>query len=105
MAKSNKSKPKKKTAKTVKKTGASVGKIAKAGRTGKAGGQATKKKPSKKKKDTLMCFLTTACMSYYSLPDDTYEPTTLRNYRDTYLASSPEGRELISQYYAVSPQI
>lgn len=106
MAKSNKSKVKKKTAKTVKKTaGASAGKIPKAGGTGKTGGQTIKKKPLKKKKDTLMCFLTTACMNYYSLPDDAYELTTLRNYRDTYLASSLEGRKLIRQYYEVSPKI
>jgi hypothetical protein len=52
-----------------------------------------------------MCFLTTACVSYYRLPDDCYELTTLRNYRDTYLAAHAEGRKLIKEYYRVAPQI
>jgi translation initiation factor 2 beta subunit (eIF-2beta)/eIF-5 len=70
--------------------------------------RAAKKSPAKKKKskpETLMCFLTTACVHYYHLPDDGYELNTLRKYRDTYLASSEEGKELIKEYYRVSPEI
>lgn len=52
-----------------------------------------------------MCFLTTACVKYYSLPDNGYELKTLRNYRDTYLASTNAGKKLIQDYYLVSPQI
>jgi len=69
---------------------------------------APKKKAAKKgkrKPETLMCFLTTACVNYYSLADDGYELTTLRNYRDTYLAASPGGKKLIQEYYEVSPEI
>jgi len=65
-----------------------------------------KKKPAKKAKrkpETLMCFLTTACVNYYALPDDGYELNTLRHYRDTYLASTENGRKLIQNYYQVSP--
>ncbi|PBQ32411.1 hypothetical protein CNR22_11730 [Sphingobacteriaceae bacterium] len=64
----------------------------------------TKKKP-KRKPETLMCFLTTACVRYYDLADDGYELTTLRQYRDTYLASSLHGKNLIKAYYETSPKI
>lgn len=63
------------------------------------------KKPGKKKGETLECFLTTACVNYYALPDDGYELNTLRTYRDTYLAASSGGKNLIKEYYRVSPEI
>jgi hypothetical protein len=63
------------------------------------------KKPAKRKPETLMCFLTTACVHYYSLPDDGYELNTLRKYRDTYLANSKGGEKIIADYYRVSPEI
>lgn len=62
-----------------------------------------KKNSKKKKGDTLMCFLSTACVRYFRLPDHCEELNTLRNYRDTYLASTEEGRQLISTYYKISP--
>jgi hypothetical protein len=65
----------------------------------------TEKKSQKKKKDPLMCFLTTACVKYYSLPDNAYELTTLRKYRDDYLTSSAGGKKLISEYYRISPKL
>ncbi len=67
--------------------------------------KAVKKVTKKKKGDTLMCFLTTACVRYYRLADNGYELNTLRRYRDTYLASTKRGRELIRHYYEVSPEI
>ena len=68
-------------------------------------GSARKTKKPKRKPETLMCFLTTACVNYYALPDDGYELNTLRQYRDGYLASSPGGKKLIKEYYKVSPGI
>lgn len=62
-----------------------------------------KKASSKKKKDDLMCFLTSACVNFYGLKDNGYELNTLRQYRDSYLTRSKEGRELIQTYYQVSP--
>lgn len=79
-----------------------VGKSAATGETKKAAKQTTKKK---KKGDTLMCFLTTACVHYYNMADDGYELSTLRAYRDTYLAKTNSGRTLIDQYYKLSPEI
>lgn len=64
-----------------------------------------KKKSTKKKKEDLMCFLTSACVNFYGLKDNGYELNTLRNYRDSYLAHSKEGKELIQTYYKVSPAL
>lgn len=51
------------------------------------------------------CYLTSACVYAKGLPDDCYELTTLRAYRDNWLANQPEGKTLIEQYYAVAPKI
>ncbi|MBL7933310.1 MAG: hypothetical protein JNL60_15495 [Bacteroidia bacterium] len=65
----------------------------------------TLKTKKKRKPETLMCFLTTACVHYYNLADNGYELNTLRSYRDTYLKSSPAGKRLVEQYYRISPEI
>ena len=52
-----------------------------------------------------MCFLTTAVCEYLGKPDDCEELTTLRAYRDNWLAKQPGGRELIEEYYAIAPGI
>jgi hypothetical protein len=67
--------------------------------------KAASSKKGKKKKDDLMCFLTTACVQYYGLPDDCYELNSLRNYRDRYLMSSKGGTKLVMEYYQVAPVI
>jgi hypothetical protein len=51
------------------------------------------------------CFITTACVHYYHLPDDCYQLQTLRSFRDNYLKKQKGGRELIRQYYSVAPSL
>jgi hypothetical protein len=51
------------------------------------------------------CFLTTACLEYRGLPDDCDELRILRDFRDGYLRSLPEGEELIEEYYRIAPTI
>lgn len=51
------------------------------------------------------CFLTTACCQHRGLPDDCYELTTLRNFRDTHLMKTEEGRSLVEEYYKIAPAI
>lgn len=51
------------------------------------------------------CFLTTACVKYYSLEDTCYELQTLRHFRDTYLLKSDKGKRMVSKYYKVAPAI
>jgi hypothetical protein len=51
------------------------------------------------------CFLTTACVEYYGLPDDCYELTTLRRFRDQYMSNFEEGQKAIHEYYHIAPRI
>lgn len=51
------------------------------------------------------CFLTTACTEARGLPDDCYELTVLRRFRDTYILHMDEGSELIKNYYRIAPSI
>ena len=51
------------------------------------------------------CYITTAVCEVLGRPDDCYELNLLRDYRDTYLASLPDGDELIRRYYDVAPSI
>lgn len=52
-----------------------------------------------------LCFLTTACVEHAGLPDDCYELTVLRRFRDSYVANLPGGRSMLSEYYVVAPGI
>ena len=51
------------------------------------------------------CYLTTACVQYKGLPDDCYELSTLRAFRDTYIAKIDGGEALIQKYYETAPLI
>ena len=51
------------------------------------------------------CFLTSACVEAKGLPDDCYELTTLRAFRDGYMRSLPEGASDICEYYHTAPGI
>lgn len=52
-----------------------------------------------------MCFITTAVCASCGLPDDCEELTSLRAFRDSYLEKTPEGHELVLEYYDVAPGI
>lgn len=51
------------------------------------------------------CFLTSACVQARSLPDDCEELKTLRDFRDSYMMSTEQGRQEVEQYYSVAPEI
>ncbi len=51
------------------------------------------------------CYITTAVCTTQGKPDDCYELTLLRQYRDGYLAGLENGEEMITQYYDVAPTI
>lgn len=51
------------------------------------------------------CFITTACIRYYNLPDNCYQLETLRFFRDNYLKNQKNGKELIQQYYSIAPNL
>lgn len=51
------------------------------------------------------CFLTSACVESKGLPDDCYELTILRAFRDGYMRSLPSGNDDIVEYYNCAPAI
>lgn len=62
-------------------------------------------KDGKSSSDDMDCFLTTACIRAKQLPDDCTELTALRNFRDTALIATSEGKNLVKKYYNIAPQI
>ena len=51
------------------------------------------------------CFITSAVCDSFGKPDDCYELTTFRNFRDNWLSTQPDGKNLIAQYYEIAPKI
>lgn len=51
------------------------------------------------------CFITTAVCGSFGKPDNCFELTTFRNFRDTWLVNQPDGKNLIAEYYAIAPAI
>lgn len=51
------------------------------------------------------CFITTAVCKSFNKPDDCYELTAFRAFRDNYLRSRAGGAELIRRYYEIAPEI
>lgn len=52
-----------------------------------------------------LCYITTAICSHLEKPDDCYELTTLRDYRDHYLMQTENGRGIVEDYYEIAPGI
>lgn len=53
----------------------------------------------------IFCYITTAVCRSMHKPDDCYELTTLRAYRDGYLSGTEEGRRIVEEYYNIAPTI
>lgn len=51
------------------------------------------------------CFITTAVCGSFNKPDDCYELTMFRDFRDNWLALQADGKELIQRYYQIAPAI
>ena len=51
------------------------------------------------------CFITTAVCGSFGKPDDCYELTTFRAFRDEWLVKQPDGQSLIDKYYSIAPKI
>lgn len=54
---------------------------------------------------TSGCYITTAVCEEYGKPDDCYELTAFRGFRDNWLVQQPDGEALIKQYYDTAPAI
>lgn len=51
------------------------------------------------------CYITTATCEEYGKPDNCYELTAFREFRDNWLKYQPDGRALIERYYQTAPSI
>jgi tetratricopeptide (TPR) repeat protein len=51
------------------------------------------------------CFITTAVCDCLNKPDDCYELTQFRLFRDKWLIHQPDGERLIGEYYDIAPKI
>ncbi|MBR1647213.1 MAG: zinc-ribbon domain containing protein [Selenomonadaceae bacterium] len=65
----------------------------------------TPSQPVEPPKKNGWCFITTAVCEYLGKPDDCFELTTLRNFRDNWLALQTGGKEEIREYYEIAPKI
>lgn len=61
--------------------------------------------PRNKGEEDSNCFITTACVHHYNLPDNCYQLQTLRSFRDNYLKDQKGGSDLILLYYSVAPAL
>lgn len=60
---------------------------------------------SQKENESEGCFITTAVRDSFNKPDDCYELTMFRHFRDNWLKNQPDGKELIKEYYNIAPKI
>lgn len=60
---------------------------------------------SQKENESEGCFITTAVCDSFNKPDDCYELTMFRHFRDDWLKYQPDGRKLIEEYYIIAPKI
>ncbi|NDB57408.1 hypothetical protein EB001_03045 [bacterium] len=51
------------------------------------------------------CYITTACVKYMHLHDDCDELITLRHFRDNYMLSSNNTKEMVDMYYSIAPDL
>jgi hypothetical protein len=51
------------------------------------------------------CFITTAICKSFNKPDNCYELTIFRKFRDNWLKKQPDGESLINEYYNIAPII
>ena len=61
--------------------------------------------PRNKNAEGNNCFITTACVRHYNLPDNCYQLQTLRSFRDRYLKNQKGGNKLIQHYYFIAPTL
>ena len=61
--------------------------------------------PPRKENTSSGCFITSAVCRTFNKPDDCYELTTFRAFRDNWLKNQPDGPKLIQEYYHTAPAI
>ena len=62
-------------------------------------------KPRKTASSSSGCFITSAVCNSLNKPDDCYELTAFRSFRDRWLSQQPDGKDMIEEYYRIAPKI
>lgn len=52
-----------------------------------------------------LCFITTAVCEKMDKEDDCYELSAFRNFRDSYMLQSNNGKKMVDEYYQIAPAI
>lgn len=60
---------------------------------------------SSSQKSSSGCFITSAVCRTFNKPDNCYELTAFRSFRDNWLAKQSDGQTLIQEYYQIAPTI
>ncbi len=60
---------------------------------------------NKNRRNNGGCFITTAVCDSFGKPDNCYELSMFRDFRDNWLAAEPDGKSLIAEYYVIAPEI
>jgi len=65
----------------------------------------TRQSPYKRPRTKSACFIATACAEARGLPDDCYELSLLRLFREEYVAKLPQGEAVLTEYREKAPKV
>jgi hypothetical protein len=65
----------------------------------------TRQYPYKRSRAKSVCFIATACAEARGLPDDCYELSLLRIFREEYVAKLPDGEAVLAEYREKAPKV
>jgi hypothetical protein len=65
----------------------------------------TRQNPYRRARTRSACFIATACAEVRGLPDDCYELSLLRLFREEYVAKLPDGEGVLAEYHEKAPRI
>ena len=65
----------------------------------------TRQSPYKRPRTKSACFIASACAEAMGLPDDCYELSLLRLFREEYVAKLPHGEAVLTEYREKAPKV
>ena len=65
----------------------------------------TRQNPYRRSHTRSACFIATACAEVRGLPDDCYELSLLRLFREEYVAKLPDGEAVLAEYREKAPRV
>jgi hypothetical protein len=65
----------------------------------------TRQNPYRRSRIRSACFIATACAEARGLPDDCYELSLLRVFREEYVAKLPDGVAVLAEYHEKAPRV